>query len=90
VGPPIEPPPASAHDYYKRWFAEDGFPIWPFWENVRSWWAIRDLPNVKLIHFNQMKADLPGAIRDIAAFLGIPIDEAKFPAIVEHCTFGYM
>ncbi len=90
VGPPIDPPPASVHEYYRQWFAGDGFPIWPFWENVRSWWAIRDLPNVKLFHFNQMKADLPGAIRGIAEFLEIPIDEARFPAIVEHCTFEYM
>src|SRR5579863_1438550 len=90
VGPPIEPPLASVHDYYNQWFNEDGFPIWPFWEHVRSWWAIRDLPNVKLMHFNQMKTDLPGSIREIAAFLDIPIDEAKFPAIVEHCTFDYM
>ncbi len=90
VGPPIEPPPPSVHDYYKQWFNNDGFPLWPFWEHVRSWWTIRDLPNVKLMHFNQMKRDLAGSIREIAAFLDIPIDEAKFPAIVEHCTFDYM
>jgi len=87
VGPPIERPPASIHDYYKQWFERDGYPLWPFWENIRSWWAIRDLPNVKLMHFNRMKADLAGSIREIAEFLGIPIDEKTFPAIVEHCTF---
>ena len=27
-------------------WTRDGYPFWPFWENVRSWWAIRDLPNV--------------------------------------------
>jgi aryl sulfotransferase len=90
VGPRIEPPCASVHDYYKQWFDGDGFPIWPFWENVRSWWAIRDLPNVKLMHFNQMKADLAGSIREIAGFLEVPIDDATFPAIVEHCSFDYM
>ena len=66
------------------------YPFWPFWENIRSWWAIRDLPNVKLIHFNRMKADLPGSIREIGAFLDIPIDETKFGDIVQHCTFDYM
>jgi aryl sulfotransferase len=90
VGPPIEKPPASIHEYYKQWFADDGHPFWPFWENVRSWWAVRDLPNVKLVHFNKMKADLAGSIREIAAFLDSPIDEARFPAIVEHCSFDYM
>ena len=90
VGPPIEPPPDSIHEYYRQWFEGDGYPFWSFWENVRSWWAIRNLPNVKLLHFNEMKADLAGSIRSIAAFLDIPVDEAAFPAIVEHCGFDYM
>ena len=90
VGDPIERPTGSIHEYYRRWFKSDGYPFWPFWENIRSWWAIRDLPNVKLLHFNAMKADLSGSIREIAAFLALPIDEAKFPAIVEHCSFDYM
>ncbi|HEY2835724.1 MAG TPA: sulfotransferase domain-containing protein [Rhizomicrobium sp.] len=90
VGPPIEPPPESIPDYFRRWLMEDGYPFWSFWDNVRSWWKIRHLPNVKLVHFNEMKKDLPGSIRSIAAFLDIPIDEATFPAIVEHCSFDYM
>ncbi len=90
VGPAIEPPPASVHEYYRQWFAGDGYPFWSYWENVRSWWEIRRLPNVKLVHFNDMKCDLPGSIRGIADFLDIKIDENTFPAIVEHCTFDYM
>ena len=62
VGPLIEPPPAI-HEYYRQWMARDGYPFWPFWENISSWWAVRDLPNVNLIHFNEMKADLAGSIR---------------------------
>ena len=46
--------------------------------------------NVKLMHFADMKADLAGSIREIAAFLDIAIDEATFPAIIEHCSFDYM
>ena len=29
-------------------------------------------------------------MRGLAKFLDIPIDESRFPAIVEHCTFDYM
>ena len=32
------------------------------WENIRSWWEIRDLPNVMLVHFNELKADMEGRI----------------------------
>jgi len=90
VGPPITPPPDSVHRYFLDWLEQDGHPFWPFWENVRSWWAIRDLPNVMLLHFAELKADMPGQIRRIAGFLDIAIDEARFPAIVEHCGFDYM
>jgi aryl sulfotransferase len=90
VGPPIERPPASVHEYYRQWFAREGHPFWPFWENVRSWWAIRGLPNVKLVHFNDLKRDLAGSIRDIAKFLDIAVDDTTFPAMVEHCTFEHM
>ena len=90
VGPPIEPPPESVHDYFRDWLTRDGYPFWPFWENVRSWWAVRNLPNVKLVHFGDLKKDLDGSIRDIASFLDISIDEKTFPAIVEHCSFDYM
>ena len=90
VGEPIAPPPASIREYYHDWLDRDGHPFWPFFENIRSWWEVRNLPNVLMLHFNQLKADLPGQIRRIAAFLDISIDEARFPAIVEHCGFDWM
>lgn len=90
VGPPLDPPPASIRDYFHAWLDGDGHPFWSFWDNVRSWWEIRHLPNVRLVHFAQMKADLAGDIRRIAAFLDIPIDETRWPAILEHCGFDYM
>lgn len=90
VGPTLERGSGDVHEFYTNWFSGNGHPYWPVWENILSWWDIRKLPNIKLIHFNDMKADLARSIRAIAAFLEIPIDEAKFPKIVEHCTFDYM
>lgn len=90
IGPPIEKPPASVVQYFQEWLADDGHPWWPFWENVRSWWAIRDLPNVYLLHFSSLKADMAGEIRRLAAFLDIPVNEAKWDDILLHCSFDYM
>ncbi len=90
VGPPIEPPPEDVVQYFCDWLDGDGYPFWPFWENVRSWWQIRDLPNVHLVHFANLKADMGAEIRKIAAFLEIPIDEDVWPQILEHCSFDYM
>jgi aryl sulfotransferase len=90
VGPPIEPPPDSVVQYFRDWMANDGHPFWPFWENIRSWWAIRDLPNVLMVHFADLKADMPGEIRRIADFLEIPIDQSRWEDILLHCSFDYM
>jgi len=90
VGPPIEPPPAAVRDYFLDWMAQDGHPFWPFWEHIRSWWAIRDLPNLMLLHFETLKSDLPGQMRRIADFLDIHVEEDRWPAILEHCSFDWM
>ncbi len=90
VGPPIDPPPADPVEYFNTWLARDGYPFWPFWENIRSWWEIRDLPNVRLVHFADLKADMPGEMRKLADFLEIEVDPAHWPAIEEHCSFDYM
>jgi aryl sulfotransferase len=92
VGPPLEPPKVDIVHYYHEWLDNGGY--WflgaSFWEHVQGWWNVQSLPNVLLIHFNNLKADMPGEIRRIAQFLEIQIDEAKWPTIVEHCTIGYM
>ena len=45
---------------------------------------------MKLVHFANLKRDMPGEIRRIAAFLDIPINEARWEAILEHCSFAWM
>ena len=89
-GPPFERGTGEVREFYSDWFKRNGYPMWPFWDHVRSWWEIRNLPNLMLIHFNDMKADTGASIRRIAAFLDIPVDPAIFPKIVEHSSFDYM
>ena len=91
VGPPMEKPAADIVQYFREWLDGGGMPLGPtFWENVQGWWDVRHLPNVLLMHFNHLKADMPGQMRRIAGFLGIEIDEAQWPVMVEHCTFDHM
>jgi aryl sulfotransferase len=90
VGPPIGPPDPDIRRYFRAWLEQDGFPLWPFWENIATWWAVRHLPNVLLLHFNALKADLGGEMRRVAAFLGVAVDEARWPSLIEHCSFDYM
>jgi aryl sulfotransferase len=90
VGPPLEPPTEDIRQYFRDWLERDGFPYWSFWENVRSWWEIRSLPNILLVHFETLKRDMPAGMRRIAEFLSIEIDESKWDLMVEHCTFDWM
>jgi len=90
VGPPIDRPHESILQYWGEWMEKDGYPWWPFWENVRSWWAIKDLPNVCLLHFADLKRDLSGEIRRLAAFLDISVRADKWEDVLRHCSFDYM
>ena len=90
VGPPIGPPPADIRQYFRDWMDRDGHPFWPFWENVRTWWEYRHLPNVLFVHFANLKRDMPGQMRRIAEFLDASVDEARWEETVEYCSFGWM
>src|SRR5258708_1945729 len=90
LGPPATPPPSDIRQFWRGFLDHDNIGRQSMWENVRGWWAIRDLPNVRLIHFANLKRDLPGEMCRIAAFLEIPIDESRWDAIVEYCTFAWM
>ena len=83
-------PPESILDYFHDWLDKDGYPFWSFWEHVRSWWEIKHLPNVLLVHFANLKQDLPGEIRRIAEFLEIDVKEDHWDSILQHCSFNYM
>ena len=90
VGPPIGKPVDSVIQSFHDWLDKDGHPWWSYWENIKSWWDIRHLPNLKLVHFANLKKNMEGEIRDIARFLEIPSDGLNWDAILKHCSFDYM
>jgi len=93
VGPRITRPQCDVRDYYLHFLEYDDFPGFEFgglWENTQGWWDLRGLPNVLLVHFNNLKANMEREIRRIARFLEIDIDRSSWPKIVAHCEFDYM
>lgn len=86
------PPPANPdiRQYYHDWLDKDGDTFEPFFPHVQGWWNIRRLPNVLLLHYNDLKADMPREIRRVADFLGISVAPDVWPKVLEHCTFDYM
>ncbi len=53
-------------------------------------WARRDEPNVVLVHYDDLSADLEGEMRRLAALLGIAVPDVTWPGLVEAATFEHM
>ena len=58
--------------------------------HLHTFWVKRDLPNVALFRYEDMKADLDASMRRLASLLGVEVDEAKWPTLVEAATFDKM
>jgi hypothetical protein len=53
-------------------------------------WARRYEPNVLLVHYNDLLADLDGQMRWLAGQLGIAVPEQAWPTLVQAATFERM
>jgi aryl sulfotransferase len=91
--PKWSPPDPDVRAYYLNWLATDetpGFHDLSFWKNVQSWWDQRQRPNVILLHYANLISDMAGEMRRLAAFLEVDLDEARLPAMINHCSIDYM
>ncbi|MFH0788545.1 MAG: sulfotransferase domain-containing protein [Pseudomonadota bacterium] len=82
--------PESPYQFYLEWLRDDGFPHGSFFENIKSWWSIKHLPNVLLVHYSNILDDLSGEIIKMATFLEMDIQTLKMEDILQHCSFQYM
>jgi aryl sulfotransferase len=82
--------PEDMRELFDRWLATDGYGCCDLFDVVRSWWQLRDEPNVLLVHYRKLKEDLPGQVARIAEFIGIDPAGLRMDRILDHCSFGYM
>jgi aryl sulfotransferase len=96
------PPPTAAgprptiHDSVVGWIDHETVPadeldslpgvMW----HLTDAWRRRHEPNVLLVHYADLSADLDAEMRRIAAHLGIGVPDDRWPALVEAATFGQM
>ena len=95
----------SFHRFFEGWFLEPGaVPIDElaemrftaaaegkgYWAHLLSWWGQRDNPDVLLLSYEHMVADPAGAVRRLAAFCGISLDERLLALTLERSSIGYM
>lgn len=90
------PPPATPQDpreHYLGWIgrAETGAgPELPFFEYEMTYWRERRRPNLLLVHYNDLKADLAGEMARISTFLEIDTPPATLAALAEAARFETM
>jgi len=87
-------PPEDSREFFLSWIERKSDDIVPvantFFDLERSYWSERGRENLLLVHYNDLKADLSGEMKRIAAFLGIETPAALWPQLVEAATFESM
>jgi aryl sulfotransferase len=64
-------------------WTEDGAPFGSSTHFLKTFWAWRRLPNLFFLHYADLSEDLDREMRRLSLFLGAPVDEAIWPALVE-------
>lgn len=79
----------SFQEWYDR-FANDG-PMTRAWaEHAASFWAWRDRPNVLVLTFAEMKADLAGNVKRFADLMEVSLSDAELAEVTRRASFSYM
>jgi aryl sulfotransferase len=92
-GDALPPTPEDPAVFFHEWLedgggrGDDGA---AFFHVENSYWAARRDPNMLLVHYNDLKADLAGEIRRLAGFLDIEVAPDVMPRIVEAARFETM
>ena len=89
--------PDDIRAFYSTWMTQgddarlaDDMPAARYFDIERSFWRDRHRPNVLLVHYNDLKADLDAEMRRISAFLDIPVNETLWPSLVDAARFETM
>lgn len=85
----FEPGTISIAEYASFWMP-GGMPGGDIWTHLLTWWEQRDNPDVLLLTYEHSLADPERAIRKVAAFCGIPLDDALLALTLDHSSIGFM
>lgn len=92
-GPPVRP--EAEVDRFWEW-VDDPAPVTEVFSlaatmhHLSTFWAARDRPNVVLVRYEDLLADLDGEMRRLADRLGIAVDDERWPALVGAAGFERM
>jgi hypothetical protein len=61
-----------------------------YWSHLLSWWEQRDSPNVMLLSYEYMTDEPEATIRRLAAFAGLPLDDALLKLTLGRSSLAFM
>ena len=88
--------PADAREFFRRWMNEgldgetDGMPFGSWFGFEATYAAARKMPNVLMVHYRDLKADLAGEMRRVAEFLRIAVPAEAWSELIKAATFDEM
>ena len=96
----------SIYRFFEGWFFEpqtidiETFARWAwlreennqkgYWPHLISWWKQHNNPDVLLLCYEEMKADLPATVEKVAHFMGIPLDDELREIVIRQSSREFM
>ncbi|MBI3677310.1 MAG: sulfotransferase domain-containing protein [Proteobacteria bacterium] len=71
-------------------WVSDGFPAGSVLYFTSTYWKYRDLPNIVFLHYADLMANRETEMRRLSKALGIPIQEERWPTLIEAAGFAAM
>lgn len=85
----FEPDAVDIETFADAYFLREG-PVPRYWDHLRAWWPVRHRDDVLFLCYEDLRADLRGAVAGIAAFCGIAADAALIDLATRQASFDFM
>lgn len=86
----------NAHGYvgsleeFVQYFVDDDLAYSPYWLHVKEVWEKREHPNLHIMFFEDMKADIMKELRRLDGFLETRLSDDQLDNVARHTGFGAM
>lgn len=95
--PPRGAPPTDFSAFLDEWlhqgcfpFEDNGWPYWSVFSHAQSFWDQRQLPNLMLVHYDELQANLEAAMQRVADFIGVEFRASNRQELLHAARFASM
>uniref|UniRef100_A0A0P4W676 Sulfotransferase domain-containing protein n=1 Tax=Scylla olivacea TaxID=85551 RepID=A0A0P4W676_SCYOL len=81
---------SPAFESFTRGFMQDNFIFGPYWRHVQDAWEQRDHPNMRIVFYEELKADTMTHLQRLNDFTGADLTQSQLDAVERHTSFSSM